>query len=177
MPAAAGKRLLARCSHSKYSHGEYWHTKKAPKRDPDILQVATGRQLLEEGDALLHGLRRHGVLRAASNETLLVVYGPQHTMRYVTQWHVSQSISASRLFLLSLHCLHQRLLLHLHHHPFSTSTTTSSTSSSYSSSYSSSSYYYYYDYSYKYYHYYYWQVPHAAARVCPRQRARRLPLP
>ena len=48
------------------------------------LQVATGRQLLEEGDALLHGLRRHGVLRAASNETLLVVYGPQHTMRYRT---------------------------------------------------------------------------------------------
>ena len=27
---------------------------------------------------------RHGVLRAASNETLLVVYGPQHTMRYRT---------------------------------------------------------------------------------------------
>ena len=31
-----------------------------------FLQVATGRQLLEEGDALLHGLRRHGVLTRTS---------------------------------------------------------------------------------------------------------------
>ena len=64
---AAGRRCPTWYGHSKYSRGEYWHTKAAP-RDADILQLATGRQLLEEVDALLHGLRRHGVLTRTSLE-------------------------------------------------------------------------------------------------------------
>ena len=69
MPVAAGRRHLARCSHShsKYSYVSTG-TPKYTEHDAGILQVATGRQLLEEGDALLHGLRRHGVLTRTSLE-------------------------------------------------------------------------------------------------------------
>ena len=72
MPAAVGRRHPARCSHSEYSHSKYSYvsigTSKCTERDAGILQVATGRQLLEEGDALLHGLRCHGVLTRTSLE-------------------------------------------------------------------------------------------------------------
>ena len=72
--------------------------------------MATGGQLLEESDALLHALRRYGVLRAASNETLLVVYGPQHTMRYRTLVLACALGNVHALFLPLYHSLEEALV-------------------------------------------------------------------
>ena len=85
----------------------YGHTAES---DADVVQVATGGQLLEESDALLHALRRHGVLRAASNETLLVVYGPQHTMRYRTLVLACALGNVHALFLPLYHNLEEALI-------------------------------------------------------------------
>ena len=71
--------------------------------------VATGRQLLEEAEALLHGLGVHGVLRAPTNATLLVVYGAQHTMRYRTLLIAAALGNLHALFLPLYHNLAQAL--------------------------------------------------------------------
>ena len=67
------------------------------------------RQLLNEGDALLHGLLRRRSC-TASNETLLVVYGPQHTMRYRTLLLACALGNVHALFLPLCHSLEVALV-------------------------------------------------------------------